>query len=143
MSIDLVEMRSLLERARAEGGDKEILRALEPKGQVGSSLEQRFDALRRYRHCFCDLHAKQTERRSSLWGLVDERREHRNSPNVRIIGNTAYPLYPTVRSRTHAATTLIRAAFRERGFRRITISTSWSSAVKRFIRRSTENPASL
>jgi hypothetical protein len=27
--------------------------------------------------------------------------------------------------------------------RRITISTSWSSAVKRFIRRSTEKPANL
>ena len=37
-------------------------------------------------------------------------------------------------------TTLIRPAFRERGFRRITISTSWSSAVNRFIKRSTENP---
>ena len=44
---------------------------------------------------------------------------------------------------TQAATTLIRPAFRERGFRRITISTSWSSAVNRFIRRSTEKPASL
>ena len=43
----------------------------------------------------------------------------------------------------YAATTLIRPAFRERGFRRITISTSWSSAVNRFIRRSTEKPASL
>ena len=44
---------------------------------------------------------------------------------------------------SYAATTLIRPAFRERGFCRITISTSWSSAVKRFMRRSTENPASL
>jgi hypothetical protein len=42
-----------------------------------------------------------------------------------------------------AATTLIRAALRERGFCRITISTSWSSAVNRFIRRSTEKPTSL
>ncbi len=42
-----------------------------------------------------------------------------------------------------AATTLIRAAFRDRGFFRMTISTSWSSAVSRFIRRSTEKPASL
>jgi hypothetical protein len=42
------------------------------------------------------------------------------------------------REAAHAATTLIRPAFRERGFRRITISTSWSSAVNRFIRRSTE-----
>jgi hypothetical protein len=46
-------------------------------------------------------------------------------------------------ARTQAATTLIRAVFRERGFRRITISTSWSSAVNRFIKRSTEKPASL
>ena len=45
--------------------------------------------------------------------------------------------------KSQAATTLIRAAFRERGFCRITISTSWSSAVNRFIRRSTEKPASL
>jgi hypothetical protein len=43
----------------------------------------------------------------------------------------------------HAATTLIRPPFRERGLRRITISTSWSSAVSRFIKRSTEKPASL
>lgn len=43
----------------------------------------------------------------------------------------------------HEATTLIRPVFRERGFRRITISTSWSSAVNRFIRRSTEKPSSL
>jgi hypothetical protein len=49
----------------------------------------------------------------------------------------------SVPSQPQAATTLIRAAFRERGFRRITISTSWSSAVKRFIRRSTEKPSSL
>ena len=42
-----------------------------------------------------------------------------------------------------AATTLIRPAFRERGFRRMTISTSWSSAVNRFISRSTEKPTSL
>jgi hypothetical protein len=48
-----------------------------------------------------------------------------------------------VQGRIHAATTLIRPAFRERGFRRITISTSWSSAVNRFIKRSTEKPASL
>ena len=47
------------------------------------------------------------------------------------------------RGASQAATTLIRPAFRERGFRRITISTSWSTAVKKFIRRSTENPASL
>jgi hypothetical protein len=47
------------------------------------------------------------------------------------------------RGASQAATTLIRPAFRERGFRRITISMSWSSAVNRFIRRSTENPASL
>ena len=42
-----------------------------------------------------------------------------------------------------AATTLMRAVFLERGFLRITISTSWSSAVSRFIRRSIENPESL
>ena len=42
-----------------------------------------------------------------------------------------------------AATTVIRPPFRERRFRRITISTSWSTAVNRFIRRSTEKPASL
>ena len=42
-----------------------------------------------------------------------------------------------------AATTLILAAFRVRGFFRMMISTSWSSAVSRFIRRSTEKPASL
>jgi hypothetical protein len=36
-----------------------------------------------------------------------------------------------------------RAAFRERGFWRITISTSWSTAVNSFISRSTEKPASL
>lgn len=42
-----------------------------------------------------------------------------------------------------AATTLIRPAFRDRGFGRITISTSWSSAVNRLISRSTEKPASL
>ena len=47
------------------------------------------------------------------------------------------------RGASQAVTTLIRPAFRERGFRRITISMSWSSAVNRFIRRSTENPASL
>src|SRR5437773_9506862 len=41
--------------------------------------------------------------------------------------------------KTQAATTLIRPAFRERGFCRITISTSWSSAVSKFIKRSTEN----
>ena len=43
----------------------------------------------------------------------------------------------------YAATTLIRPVFRDRGFRRITISTSWSTAVSRFIKRSTEKPASL
>jgi hypothetical protein len=43
----------------------------------------------------------------------------------------------------YAATTLIRPALRDRGFRRITISTSRSSAVNRFISRSTEKPASL
>ena len=42
-----------------------------------------------------------------------------------------------------AATTLIRPAFRERGFCRMTISMSRSRAVSRFIRRSTEKPASL
>ena len=90
VSIDLVEMRSLLERAGAEGRAKEILRALEPKGQGSSSLEQRFEVLRRYWHCFSDLHATQTVQRSSLWGLVDERRERRNSPNVVKLDNTAY-----------------------------------------------------
>jgi uncharacterized protein (DUF433 family) len=39
--------------------------------------------------------------------------------------------------------TLIRAAFRERGFFRITISTSKSTAVNKFISRSREKPASL
>jgi hypothetical protein len=34
-------------------------------------------------------------------------------------------------------------AFRERGFCRITISTSWSGAVSRFIKRLTEKPAQL
>src|SRR4029078_2600380 len=42
-----------------------------------------------------------------------------------------------------AATTRIRPVFRERGFRRMRISMSWSSAVNRFMSRSTENPASL
>jgi len=36
-----------------------------------------------------------------------------------------------------------RAAFRERNLRRITISTSWPSAVNRLIKRSTEKSASL
>jgi hypothetical protein len=39
--------------------------------------------------------------------------------------------------------TLIRAACRERGFFRITISTSKSAAVNKFISRSREKPASL
>jgi hypothetical protein len=43
----------------------------------------------------------------------------------------------------YAATTEIRAAVRERGFFRITISTSWSSAVRNVINRSTEKPSSL
>ena len=42
-------------------------------------------------------------------------------------------------SGVQAATTLIVAAFRDRGLRRITISTSWLSAVNRFIRRSTKS----
>ena len=42
-----------------------------------------------------------------------------------------------------AATTRICAAGRERGFLRMTISTSRSSAVRKVISRSTENPASL
>jgi triacylglycerol lipase len=36
-----------------------------------------------------------------------------------------------------------RAAARERGFARVTISTSWSSALSNIISRSTENPSSL
>jgi hypothetical protein len=87
MSIELTEMRSLLERTRAKGGAREILAVLAPKDQRESSLEERFDVLRRYWHCFSHLHEIQTERGPSLWGLVDERRD---SPNVRIIGNTAY-----------------------------------------------------
>jgi hypothetical protein len=90
MSINLVELRSLLERAGAKGGANEMLRTLEPKGQEGSALEQRFEALRRYWHCFSDLHATQTVQRSSLWGLVDERRERRNSPNIVTLGNASY-----------------------------------------------------
>jgi hypothetical protein len=43
----------------------------------------------------------------------------------------------------YAVATMIRPALRERGFRRITISTSWPTAVNRFISRSTEKPASL
>jgi len=42
-----------------------------------------------------------------------------------------------------AATTLMRAERRERGFRLITIRTSWSSAVSKVISRSTEKPAIL
>jgi len=42
-----------------------------------------------------------------------------------------------------AATTIIRAARRDRGFRFMTISTSRSRAVSIVISRSTENPASL
>lgn len=42
-----------------------------------------------------------------------------------------------------AATTLMRAERRERGFRLITILTSWSSAVRKVISRSTEKPAIL
>ena len=41
-----------------------------------------------------------------------------------------------------AAVTRTRPALRDRGFRRITISTSRSSAVRKFISRSTENPSS-
>ena len=41
--------------------------------------------------------------------------------------------FRAIGSCAQAATTLIRPVFRERGFRRITISTSWSSAVNRFI----------
>ena len=43
----------------------------------------------------------------------------------------------------YALTTLIRPALRERGFGRITISTSRSSAVNRLISRSIEKLASL
>ena len=44
----------------------------------------------------------------------------------------------------HAATTLIRARpFASGASRRITISTSWSRAVKRFIKRSTEKTRQL
>ena len=46
-------------------------------------------------------------------------------------------------SRPYAATTLISAALRERGFFRITISTSRSRTVSSVISRSTEKPASL
>lgn len=42
-----------------------------------------------------------------------------------------------------AATTLMRPERRERGFRLITIRTSWSSAVRKVISRSTEKPAIL
>jgi hypothetical protein len=42
-----------------------------------------------------------------------------------------------------AATTEIRATARDRGFLRMTISTSWSSAVRNVISRSTEKPSSL
>ena len=65
--------------------------------------------------------------------VIHLRRERRNSRDPRSQGFFL----------NYAATTVIRPAFRERGFRRITISTSWSSAVKRFIRRSTEKPSSL
>lgn len=41
----------------------------------------------------------------------------------------------------YAAVTRIRAALRERGFRRMSISTSRSSAVRKFISLSTENPS--
>ena len=43
----------------------------------------------------------------------------------------------------HAATTLIRAADRDLGFLRMTISMSRSSALSNVISRSTENPSSL
>ena len=42
-----------------------------------------------------------------------------------------------------AGTTRMRAARRDRGFRSITISTSWSRAVNNLISRSTEKPESL
>jgi hypothetical protein len=42
-----------------------------------------------------------------------------------------------------ATITEIRAAVLDRGFFRITISTSWSSAVRNVISRSTETPSSL
>jgi len=42
----------------------------------------------------------------------------------------------------HAAVTWIRVPFRERGFRRMTISTSRSSVVRKCINRSTEKPSS-
>ena len=45
--------------------------------------------------------------------------------------------------RAQAAVTMMRAAGRERAFFRITISTSRSSAVRKVMSRSTENPASL
>ena len=52
------------------------------------------------------------------------------------------PMGPESRH-AHAATTVIRATFLDRGFLRITISTSWSNAFSRVIRRSTEKPLSL
>ena len=50
---------------------------------------------------------------------------------------------PLVPGAGHAATTLMRAAARERGFLRMTISTSRSSALSSVISRSTEKPSSL
>src|SRR5204863_8679221 len=57
---------------------------------------------------------------------------HGQCPNASGLSETSY-----------AATTLMRPVLRDRGFRRMTISMSWSSAVSRFIKRSTEKPASL
>jgi hypothetical protein len=57
-------------------------------------------------------------------------------PNA-ILGTAAFPY-----SNPHAAEIRIRASLRDLGFGRIVISTSRSSAVRKFISRSTENPAS-
>jgi len=58
-------------------------------------------------------------------------------------GGVALEVLLLLRSHGNAAATLMRAERRERGFRLITIRTSWSSAFKKVISLSTENPAIL